>query len=163
MLCKVLTRLFGVLRDRRAQRRQAFELGLVAQLPEKAHAQAPAIEIAAALEQMDFEQRRGHGIHGGAQADARNRWARIYSFGVYLDHVNTRERRTLPQRDVRRREAEIVPELRAVDHAPADRVSPSEQPPGTGEIARLERGPDGRARYALAVKPHVRHRLQHEA
>src|SRR2546428_275416 len=96
---KVLTRLFGVPRDRRAQRGQAFELGLVAQFPQEAHAQAPAIEIAAALEQMDFEQRRGYGIHGGAQADARDGWTRIYSFGVDLDHVNAGEGRTLAQRD----------------------------------------------------------------
>src|SRR5438128_2938448 len=121
---KVLARFFGVLRDRRAQRRQAFELGLVAQLPQEAYLQAPAIEVATTLEQMDFEQRRGYGIHGGAQADARD--SRTQSF--HLDYIYAGERRTLAQRDVRRREAEIVPELRAVDHAPAERVRPSEQP-----------------------------------
>src|SRR5438477_1086586 len=121
---KVLTRLLGIPRDRLAQRRQAFELDLVAQLPQETHAQAPAVEIAGALEEMHFEQRLRHGVYRRPQADAGHCGTECF----YLDYVYSREGRSLAQHDVRRREAEIVAELRAVRHAPAQRVRATEQP-----------------------------------
>src|SRR5438105_1309976 len=159
MSCKVLTRLFGVLCDRRAQGRQAFELGLVAQLPEEAYLQAPAVEAATALQQMHFEQRLRHRVHRRPQAHAGNTGPQALD----LYDVNAQEWRPLCERNVGGGKTQIVPELRAVDHAPAERVRPSEQPLGAGEIARLERRAHRRARDALALEGHVGHRLEGEA
>src|SRR5258705_11661490 len=148
MCRKILARLLGVVRDRLAQRREALEFRLVAQLPEEGDAQASPVEVAAALEQMYFEQRACYRVHGGTQADARH--GRPEAF--HCDDVDAGKRRPLAQRDVGRGEAKMLPELCTVDHFSADRVRTSEQPPGVRKAARLQpRAPRG-PRAALAVK-----------
>src|SRR2546429_2038527 len=105
---KVLARLLGLLRNRLAQRRRVLEFRLIAQLAQEAHAQAPAVEIAGALEKMHFEQRLRNGVYRRPYANAGHGGTQC----LYLDYVYSREGRSLAQHDVRRREAEIVAELR---------------------------------------------------
>src|SRR5438105_13484361 len=107
---KVLACLGGVARNRFAQPLQIVEFRLVAQLAQEANAQAPAVEIAGALEKMHFEQRLRNGVYRRPHANAGHGGTQC----LYLDYVYSREGRSLAQHDVRRREAEIVAELRAV-------------------------------------------------
>src|SRR5260221_236868 len=89
MCRKILARLLGVVRDRLAQRREALEFRLVAQLPEEGDAQASPVEVAAALEQMDFEQRACYRVHGGTQAHARHGGPQAF----HCDDADARKRR----------------------------------------------------------------------
>src|SRR4029079_9697047 len=60
-------------------------------------------------------------------------------------------------------EAEVAAEMRAVHHLAADRIGPAEKPLRALELARLQRGADGGARYALPLEQHIRHGLEREA
>src|SRR5258708_23387668 len=141
MFRKILARLRGVLRNRGAQRGQPIELRFVPQLPQEAHAQPPAVEVAAALEQMDFEQRLRYRVHRGSITDARHAGAQVLD----LYDVYPAERRTLAQMDVGGWKAEILAELRAVHHMAAQRVGTAEEPLGIRKVAHRQRTAHGRA------------------
>src|SRR5690242_5610252 len=145
MACEVLACLRGIARDRRAQRCEIVEFCLVAQLPQEAHTQPLAVELAVPVEEMRLEQRRRHGIHRRALSHACHAAARIYSIGFYLYDIDARERRALLKGDVGSRETQLAAEARAGDHLAADRVRATEQMFGTREVARRERRAHRRA------------------
>ncbi len=102
------------------------------------------------------------GRHRRAHADARDAGPRRAAEPVDAHREDAGERRLAPERNVRRRKAQVAPELRAVRDAARDRERPAEQRAGAREIARRQRRAHGRRRRALAVDRHGAHRLDAE-
>src|SRR5256885_16890062 len=119
MSCKVFAGLGGVARDGAAQGGEIVELRLVAELPQEANVQAPAVELAAVpIENMHFEERLRHRIYRRPAADARDATAEL----IHLDDVNASERRLLREQDIRRPKTQPAPAARARHHPAAERV-----------------------------------------
>src|SRR5215813_8327306 len=153
---KVGLRAFDVERDLAREGGEIRVLFLVAELVQKRDAHVAAVELAAIVEEMNFEHRSTLMLDRGPYSQARYPAQRPAGNTRELYREDSGQRRPVVLHlHVGGGKAELAPHSVAAHHAPADRIRAAQQPLRAHEIARPERRTHGRARYPLAVQHHA--------